>query len=137
MKKARKLRGHVSAGHGRVGKHRKHPGGRGKAGGLTHHRNNFDRFHPGFFGKIGMRQFHYTRNKYHCPIVNLEKLWSLPAAEANGDNVPVIDTLKAGFGKVLGKGAIPTKPVIVKARFFSKKAEQKIKAAGGACVLVA
>jgi hypothetical protein len=25
----RKHRGHVSAGHGRVGKHRKHPGGRG------------------------------------------------------------------------------------------------------------
>lgn len=27
--KTRKHRGHVSAGHGRVGKHRKHPGGRG------------------------------------------------------------------------------------------------------------
>jgi hypothetical protein len=26
-------RGHVSAGKGRVGKHRKHPGGRGMAGG--------------------------------------------------------------------------------------------------------
>jgi hypothetical protein len=26
-----------------VGKHRKHPGGRGNAGGLTHHRNNFDK----------------------------------------------------------------------------------------------
>lgn len=137
MKKTRKLRGHVSAGHGRVGKHRKHPGGRGKAGGLQHHRTNMDRFHPGFFGKLGMRHFHLTRNKYHCPIINLEKLWSLPMAEASGDNVPVIDTLKAGYGKVLGKGAIPTKPAIVKARFFSKRAEEKIKAAGGTCILVA
>ena len=34
----RKHRGHVSAGHGRVGKHRKHPGGRGLAGGAHHHR---------------------------------------------------------------------------------------------------
>lgn len=58
-------------------------------------------------------------------------------AEASGENVPVIDTLKAGYGKVLGKGAIPAKPVIVKARFFSKRAEEKIKAAGGACVLIA
>lgn len=58
-------------------------------------------------------------------------------AEATGENVPVIDTLKAGYGKVLGKGAVPTKPVIVKARFFSKSAEKKIKAAGGACILVA
>lgn len=41
-------RGHVSAGHGRVGKHRKHPGGRGMAGGQHHHRTNLDkvRQHP-------------------------------------------------------------------------------------------
>ena len=38
LKKTRKLRGHVSHGHGRVGKHRKHPGGRGNAGGQHHHR---------------------------------------------------------------------------------------------------
>ena len=36
--KTRKHRGHVSAGNGRVGKHRKHPGGRGLAGGQHHHR---------------------------------------------------------------------------------------------------
>lgn len=44
----RKHRGHVSAGHGRVGKHRKHPGGRGLAGGQHHHRTNFDKYHPGY-----------------------------------------------------------------------------------------
>jgi hypothetical protein len=48
----RKKRGHVSAGHGRVGKHRKHPGGRGLAGGQHHHRINFDKYHPGYFGKV-------------------------------------------------------------------------------------
>jgi hypothetical protein len=32
-KKLRKMRGHVSHGHGRVGKHRKHAAGRGNAGG--------------------------------------------------------------------------------------------------------
>lgn len=36
--KTRKHRGNVSAGYGRVGKHRKHPGGRGLAGGAHHHR---------------------------------------------------------------------------------------------------
>ena len=40
LKKTRKMRGHVSHGHGRIGKHRKHPAGRGKAGGKTHHRIN-------------------------------------------------------------------------------------------------
>lgn len=34
------------------GKHRKHPGGRGNAGGQHHHRINFDKYHPGYFGKV-------------------------------------------------------------------------------------
>lgn len=42
-----------------------------------------------------------------------------------------------GFYKVLGRGDLPKQPVIVKAKFFSREAEEKIKAAGGACVLVA
>jgi ribosomal protein L15 len=33
-----------------AGKHRKHPGGRGMAGGQHHHRTNIDRYHPGYFG---------------------------------------------------------------------------------------
>lgn len=41
-----------------------------------------------------------------------------------------------GFYKVLGKGTLPEQPLIVKAKFFSKGAEEKIKAVGGACVLV-
>ncbi len=52
FKKNRKKRGHVSAGHGRIGKHRKHPGGRGNAGGQHHHRILFDKYHPGYFGKV-------------------------------------------------------------------------------------
>ena len=52
LKKNRKKRGHVSAGHGRVGKHRKHPGGRGNAGGQHHHRILMDKYHPGFYGKV-------------------------------------------------------------------------------------
>merc|ERR1711971_688911 len=75
-KKTRKLLGHVSHGHGRIGKHRKHPGGRGNAGGQHHHRINFDQYHPGYFGKVGMRNFHVhanTQNQY-CPSINLDKL---------------------------------------------------------------
>ena len=32
----------MSHGHGRIGKHRKHPGGRGNAGGQHHHRYNIE-----------------------------------------------------------------------------------------------
>ncbi|KRY93810.1 Isopentenyl-diphosphate Delta-isomerase II, partial [Trichinella pseudospiralis] len=64
LKKTRKLRGHVSHGHGRVGKHRKHPGGRGNAGGLHHHRINFNKYHPGYFGKV----FHTIVVKF-CVVI--------------------------------------------------------------------
>lgn len=130
LSKTRKHRGHVSAGHGRVGKHRKHPGGRGLAGGLHHHRyvplqtlliiakflrippyrTNFDKYHPGYFGKVGMRRFHLTRNLQWRPIINVDKLWTLvPAGEKEGltkssEIVPVIDILRHGYAKVLGNG---------------------------------
>lgn len=42
-----------------------------------------------------------------------------------------------GYFKVLGKGKLPAVPIIVRAKTFSKLAEQKIRAAGGACLLSA
>ena len=50
---------------------------------------------------------------------------------------PVIDVTKYGIFKVLGKGQLPSQPVVVKARFVSKLAERKIKEVGGAVVLTA
>jgi large subunit ribosomal protein L27Ae len=143
LRKIRKLRGSVSCGGGRVGRNRKHSGGRGNAGGLTHNRTAMDRYHPGFFGKKGMRFFHLKRNTQFGPSINIDKLWSLvtdnsrQVAAKNTDRVPVIDVTKAGFHKVLGKGFLPTQPVVIKAKFFSKIAERKIKAVGGACLLTA
>uniref|UniRef100_A0A6B2LQ37 Large ribosomal subunit protein uL15/eL18 domain-containing protein n=1 Tax=Arcella intermedia TaxID=1963864 RepID=A0A6B2LQ37_9EUKA len=143
LHKNRKLRGHVSAGKGRVGKHRKHPGGRGNAGGLQHNRINFDKYHPGYFGKKGMRHLHYKKNQYFQPAMNLEKLWALVTEQHRKkyenvkDKAPVIDITRAGYFKLLGRGQLPDQPVIVKAKFFSRKAEEKIKAVGGACILTA
>jgi len=91
-----------------------------------------------------MRHLHYQKNKYFQPTINLDSLWSLvseqtrkQSAEAKGGKVPVIDVTRSGYHKVLGKGKLPKLPVIVKARFFTKKAEDKIKAAGGAAILTA
>jgi large subunit ribosomal protein L27Ae len=137
--KNRKKRGHVSAGHGRIGKHRKHPGGRGLAGGQHHHRINMDMYHPGYFGKVGMRHFHLTKNQYYTNVVNIDTLLSLLPEEKRVREdglVPVVDTLALGYTKVLGKGRIEH-PLIVKARFVSKLAEEKIVAAGGKVELVA
>lgn len=115
------------------------------AGGQHHHRTNMDRYHPGYFGKVGDRHFHLLKNRQWRPVLNLDKLWTLIPGDdrekylqsASADAAPVIDTLAAGYGKVLGKGRIPTVPVIVRARFVSELAEQKIKAVGGAVELIA
>ena len=143
LRKIRKLRGSVSCGGGRIGKHRKHSGGRGNAGGLTHMRTAMDRYHPGYFGKKGIRTFALQRNKLFAPTINIDKVWTLVTEQSrklyagNKDRVPVIDVTKAGYFKVLGKGFLPSQPVVVKAKFFSKIAERKIKAVGGACQLTA
>ncbi|GAW03544.1 60S ribosomal protein L27a [Lentinula edodes] len=90
-----------------------------------------------------MRHFHLKRNQYWRPIINIDKLWSLvPAEEKKGlteesEVVPVIDTLRHGYSKVLGNGELPKLPFIVKARFVSSIAERKIKEAGGVVTLVA
>merc|ERR1712216_686542 len=122
-------------------KNRKKPGGRGNAGGQHHHRINWDKYHPGYFGKVGMRYFHNTNNQYFKPVVNIDKLWTLPAAEnrepRKDGKLPVIDLGNSGYFKLLGKGICPKIPVIVKAKYFSKKAEQKINAVGGQCQLTA
>ncbi|KAL0486639.1 ribosomal protein L27 [Acrasis kona] len=128
-------------GHGRVGKHRKHAGGRGNAGGQHHHRIWFDKFHPGYFGKVGMRVFHEYKYRKWAPATNVNKLWHLAGEEAYNNakadptKAVVVDVLNHGYSKVIGTGKIPKIPMIVRARQFSKRAEFKIRQAGGICQL--
>jgi large subunit ribosomal protein L27Ae len=105
-----------------------------------------DKFHPGYFGKVGMRHFNLRKNGYHCPAVNLDKLWALvggPESDAvkkasSGGGAPVIDLNAFGIFKLLGKGQLPAgKPVVVRAKFVSKRAEEKVRAVGGSVELVA
>ena len=92
-----------------------------------------------------MRYFHNTNQKDYTPTINVDKLWTLVseqtrthyAKETAGKKVPVIDCVKAGYFKVLGKGSLPKQPVIVRAKYFSRDAENKIKAVGGIAELVA
>ena len=144
LKKHRKERGGMHCGNGRIGKHRKHPSGRGNAGGQHMHRIAFDKYHPGYFGKVGMRYFHYKKNPYHRPSVNINQIWSLVGSDQRmklatntSGSMPLIDVTQFGYFKVLGKGELPSQPIAVKAKFFSKMAETKIKKAGGACILTA
>jgi len=59
--------------------------------------------HPGYFGKVGMRHFHFQKNQYHSPSINVEKLWTLVSEQTKAkyaksgekDKVPVIDVTRA------------------------------------------
>lgn len=143
LRKTRKLRGHVCMGYGRVGKHRKHPGGVGYSGGEHHERINMFKYHPGYFGKRGIRVFRLHKNRIFSECINLDKIWTLLSEEArkkylnDKTQTAVIDVSKAGYTKVIGRGRLPHVPVIVKAKFFSLGAERRIRAVGGACVLTA
>lgn len=142
VKKTRKLRGHVSHGHGRVGKHRKHPGGRGKCGGMAHHKTLFMRYHPDHFGKRGMNCTHWKKNARYAPPINISKLWSLipkPQLETimNDTTVaPIINCRSFGYHIVRGGGQLSLKrPVVVMARYFTPKAVSKIESLGGRCII--
>ena len=91
-----------------------------------------------------MRHFHVLPNRAFCPIVNLDMLWAMTpegtleaatAAKTEG-KACLVDVTQKGFFKVCGKGRLPDVPMVVKAKLFTKLAEKKIKAAGGACLLV-
>lgn len=67
---------------------------------MHHHRINYDKYHPGYFGKVGMRNFHLNRNHKFAPILNLDKLWSLVGQEdreraaKEADKIPVVDIVQ-------------------------------------------
>ena len=44
------------------------------AGGQHHHRTNLDKYHPGYFGKVGMRYFHKIQGHFWKPVINLDKV---------------------------------------------------------------
>ena len=100
------------------------------------------KYHPGHFGKKGIRVFRLHKNRVWEKAINLDKLWPLLSLGQRskalaGSSIPVIDISKSGYTKVLGRGRLPNKPVVIVARCFTKTAERRIKAVGGACVLSA
>ena len=90
-----------------------------------------------------MRNFHLIKKGNEVTTINVERLWSLVSEQTRAyyaehkDKAPVIDVMKAGYMKVMGKGVLPAQACIIKARYFTKEAETKIKEAGGVCVLCA
>lgn len=85
---------------------------------------------------------HYQNSRYHWPEIDANRLWKFVPREdvakyTQGDLAPVIDVTEFGFAKVVGKSVAINRPVVIKAKSFTKEAEEAIVNAGGQCLLVA
>lgn len=139
-KKSRKLRGKVAHGFGRTNKHRKHPSGRGNCGGLKFMKTWFQRYHPDYFGKRGQKIYHINKNATWAKSITAARLWNLIPAEQrtallSSDAVPVIDARAFGYHVILGGKMAIDRPVVVKARYFTKNAEEEIVRVGGKAII--
>ena len=45
---------------------------------------NFDKCHPGYFGKVGVMHYHLKRNQSFCPTVSLDKLSTMVSELTRG-----------------------------------------------------
>jgi len=132
LKKNRKLRGKVSAGYGRVGRHRKHSGGRGKAGGQHHHKINFVKYHKDYFGKIGMRIFTKHSNRNYCELLNIKYIYRTMKAKLCFFSSSIFLSLfffyppKSPFSKMLGDGQTYVHNSIIILDKYSKNVSEKL-----------
>lgn len=144
-RRIRKKRGSRTSG---KGVHKRGSGGHGGVGMAGTHKGKWSwvvKNDPNYFGRRGfavpvaVKQIVNTLN-----VGDIEEM-AINAALA-GKEVTftglswesgklIVDITQLELDKVLGKGKI-TKPIVVKARKFSKSAEEKIKGAGGEAIVV-
>jgi Ribosomal protein L15 len=140
-KKSRKYRGYRTHGYGRVGQHRKSgsKGGVGNAGRKSgkHKWSWVLRYEPDYFGKYGFRR----PNKKHYKSINLNQISNIAYSliekgvlKPNENGYYEIDLTEFGYDKVLSGGTLNNK-FIIKAKFFSEKALEKIKSLGSIPVM--
>ncbi len=125
-KKVLKFRGQRSYGYGSHKSHRGggSRGGRGNAGMHKHKWSYTVKYLPDKYGKRGFEPV----DRKHIDTVNVSGLEKL------ADGRKELNLWELGIEKVLGKGRIDV-PIEVMARSFSKKATEKIEAAGGKVVV--
>jgi len=124
-KKIVKLRGSRTCGWGSAKKHRGagSRGGRGLAGTKKHRKFWVMKNMPEHIGKRGFKSLTQRKLKQALKTINLRDIVKLTDKKD-------IDLIKLGYDKVLGAGHVE-KPLKIRARFFTKTAEEKIIKAGG------
>ncbi len=127
LRKVRKMRGSRTHGWGQIGQHRKTgaKGGHGMAGGHKHKWTKL--LKEDYFGEKG---FHNPASA-SVSTMNLRQL----AEYVSKSGETTVDLSKLGVVKLLGKGWLEH-PVTVYVERWSRRAEEKIKSAGGQIVKV-
>lgn len=139
MGKKKKQRGSGTHGGGSKKKRRGagSRGGRGKAGRDKHKKIKLMKEEPERFGSAkGFKRPEKTVEKKKT--VNLkeleEKIENIPEKEVEKEDDKIkVDLSQMGYDKLLGSG-MATKPMIVEAKEFSKKAKEKIEQAEGKAI---
>lgn len=130
-KKSLKKRGHREQGYGGHKKHRG-KGSRGGRGNANLHKHKWSytvKYEPDHYGKRGFKQPVAASKSRRIRAVNVGLLVML----AGGKNR--VELKDFGYNKVLGTGKIDV-PIEVVAESFSKKAVEKIEAAGGKAIVL-
>jgi large subunit ribosomal protein L15 len=135
-KKVIKYRAHTTHGGGHRKKRRGagNRGGRGRAGSGKRGKARKQSF--GKLGKHGFTPRSSSRRKdKQNKTINLDKLQTLIQSKKIQEKDGIVDLTQIGCQKLLGTGKISLK-IQVKVAQFSKKAEEKLKAAGGSIISV-
>lgn len=136
LRKTRKRRGSRTCGWGRVGQHRR-TGSKGHRN-PGRHKGSWSyviKYEPDYYGKSGFTSPKSLKKVTNT--INVEKLEVMAEQLPNnreGDR-PIIDLNHLGYTKLLGTGKI-TRPLIVKVRFCSKPAADKVDKAGGQVLVI-
>ncbi len=128
--KMRKMRGTKTHGYGFKKKHRGKgsKGGKGRAGRFG---QNFLYYlkTEGRPGRKGFKSLYRRSIEVRQPAINLRDIQLLAAR----NNMKEIDLEHYGYRKVLASGSI-SQPLVIKAKQFTKNAEEKILKAGGKAI---
>lgn len=130
------------------GTHKRGAGGHGGVGMAGTHKSRWSwviKNDPNYFGRRGFEVPSAVKQEVKTlNLGDIEEMVKNAALSGNEESFPgiskdkgkiVVDLTQIEYDKLLGKGKI-TMPIVVKARGFSKSAEEKIKGAGGETLLV-
>lgn len=142
-KKINKLRGKRGAGYGYTKGHRAsgQRGGKGMAGSKKHHYIKVMQENPRYFGKWGFKRPQKVIEKTEALNVGdldeaADRLVERELATVKGKKY-TIDVSSFGIDRVLGSGKVTKKLDLVGVKFITKRAREKIEAAGGSVDLPA